>query len=84
MDSELIQRDKNVTYILQSAEQGNALFHHQAAEVQERMKDVGVMHTDGDIDQLKEGRKGLEENDRRKFPCASWCPLEVSISYQYT
>ena len=84
MDSELVQRAKNETYILQSADQGNVLFLHQTPEVQQKMKDVGVMHTDGDIDQLKKEREVLEEEDRQKFPCASWCPLEVSISYQYT
>ena len=77
MDSELVQRAKNETYILQSAEQGNALFLHQTPEVQQKMKDVGVMHTDGDIDQLKKEREVPEEEDRQKFPCGCWCPLEV-------
>ena len=50
------------------------LFNGQKEVVRKRMKEVGVMHIDGDPDV----KKLLESNTSRKqFPCSGWMPLEV-------
>ena len=72
LDSPEMSRKPNRTFVMEHG--ARDLLNRQKEVVRKRMKEVGVMHIDGDPDV----KKLLKSNTSRKqFPCSGWMPLEV-------